>query len=295
MAPWLALPEQIDARIFNIAREVVGEAQTPNDKADALRLYFLREYEYTLSQPTAGAEDPLSDFVLNAKAGHCEHFATAFATMLRAVGVPARVVGGFQGGVWDRSANTVVFRLNNAHAWVEWYLPGRGWVTDDATPPFLGDTLGFFAEWMEWARRSWDEYVVDYALLDQMLVAQQVRQRVRNGSLLSWFNRAMLRRVGLVLGLLALGAVGVYVIRGRRRGVRQDPLAEAIERGLALAAARPLPGHLTFREMHQTLSGTKPALLTAIEAYEARERTCSGESESALYRFGERILSHSAP
>ena len=63
-----------------------------------------------------------------------EFFATAFAALLRAVGVPSRVVGGFMGGRWDASAEVVVFTPADAHAWVEWYLPGIGWILDDATP-----------------------------------------------------------------------------------------------------------------------------------------------------------------
>ncbi|MEM6532830.1 MAG: transglutaminaseTgpA domain-containing protein [Myxococcota bacterium] len=272
VTPWLELPEQVDRRVFELANTVVAGAETAQGKADALRRYFLREFDYTLAQPTAGSDDPLSDFVLEVKAGHCEHFATGYATMLRAVGVPARVVGGFQGGLWDSSSDTVVFRLNNAHAWVEWYLPSQGWVTDDATPPFLGDTLGFYAEWVEWARRSWDEYVVDYALLDQILVAQQVRQSFRDGNLLPAIDRNSLRRIAAGLGALALLALAVHMLLGWRRKQRRDPLAEAIERNLSQRVKSPLPTHVTFREMLQSLETTSRAraLLAAIDTYEAR-------------------------
>ena len=77
-------------------------------------------------------QDPLADFLFTRKQGHCEHFATALAVMLRTQGFAARVVAGFFGG--QRIGDHYVVRAGDAHAWTQLFVPGRGWVTYDATP-----------------------------------------------------------------------------------------------------------------------------------------------------------------
>ncbi|MEL6760884.1 MAG: transglutaminase domain-containing protein, partial [Myxococcota bacterium] len=272
---WLELPPDIDEAVFELARQLTADDATPYERARRLRSFFLQNFEYTLDQPTAGADDPLSTFVLDVKAGHCEHFATAFATMLRAAGVPSRVVGGFQGGIWDDSSNTVVFGLNNAHAWVEWYQPGVGWVTDDATPAFVGDTLSPLAMWMERVRRAWDDYVVDYGLMEQAAIAgnvgRQIRRFTSNHPRLS---RNWLQPLAIALAGLAWVLIGIHFWRRRQARISEDGLAQAIQRALEDETQSSLPAQQTFQETLDTIPDLPPwraeLLRHAIAHYHSR-------------------------
>ncbi|MEM6733619.1 MAG: transglutaminase-like domain-containing protein, partial [Myxococcota bacterium] len=245
--------------------------------------------------------DPLTEFVLDHRAGHCEHFATAFATMLRAVGVPSRVVGGFQGGVWDESSDTVVFGLNNAHAWVEWYQPGRGWVLDDATPPFQGDRLSLFAIVIEQAQRAWDDYVLDYGLVEQFQLARQVSRRFTDFNVGAGSGSKKIQRiVGLVVASIFVG-LGFWLWRRRRIAPSQDALAIAIERALSHVRGEPVTPAETFTEVLNLIESVPEwqshLLHQAVDHYEHRRfggRRYDVNREIELIRSLESVHKHNA-
>src|SRR5690606_13368344 len=87
---------------------------------------------YTLTPPLLG-EHPVDDFLFNTRSGFCEHYASAFAFLMRAAGIPARVVTGYQGGEVNPIGGYLIVRQSEAHAWVEVWLEGRGWVRIDPT------------------------------------------------------------------------------------------------------------------------------------------------------------------
>ena len=89
-------------------------------------------FSYTLS-PGAYEGDPVDEFWLDRKVGFCEHFATAFVVVLRSMGIPARLVTGYQGMDAQPEDGWFVVRQSNAHAWAEYWNPGRGWVRADPT------------------------------------------------------------------------------------------------------------------------------------------------------------------
>ena len=78
--------------------------------------------------------DPLAYFLFERKKGHCEYFASSMAVMLRTLGIPSRVVTGFQSGVYNPMTGWQVIRASDAHSWVEAWIDGRGWTTFDPTP-----------------------------------------------------------------------------------------------------------------------------------------------------------------
>lgn len=248
--PWLTVPGDLDARIAPLAAQTIGDAATPSAKADALRSFLVRNFRYTLEQPNGSTSDPLSAFLFSDRRGHCEYFAAALAAMLRTVDVPARVVGGFQGGFWDDNAQLVVFTTEHAHAWVEWYDDDLGWVLDDATPPSdrAGGRLNGFAAIVERMRRTWDDYVVDYGIAEQFQMFAQVSQSVRRLPV-------QMPHVSLKNTLIAVGAAAAlaFVVRTfRKRGFggrrREAPLARGLLDALQIALERPLPQTDTMRE-----------------------------------------------
>ncbi len=97
-------------------------------------------FSYTLS-PGAYEADPVDEFWLDRKVGFCEHFATAFVVVLRAMGIPARLVTGYQGTDPDPVDGLYTVRQSNAHAWVEYWNPQRGWVRADPTGAVAPDRI----------------------------------------------------------------------------------------------------------------------------------------------------------
>ena len=98
----------------------------------ALALFNEEPFVYTLSPPLLG-QQPVDEFLFGTRRGFCEHYAAAFVVLMRAAGVPARVVTGYQGGETNPVDGFVVVRQSDAHAWAEVWLAGRGWVRVDPT------------------------------------------------------------------------------------------------------------------------------------------------------------------
>ena len=93
---------------------------------------FRRNFVYTLEPPLLG-EHPVDEFLFSTRSGFCEHYASAFAVVMRAAGIPTRIVTGYQGGEMNALGNYLIVRQAEAHAWTEVWLKGRGWVRVDPT------------------------------------------------------------------------------------------------------------------------------------------------------------------
>ncbi len=119
--------------MWNIARRVTRNATTPYGAVLALEAWLRQTggFRYDESPPRV-AGPPLEVFVKKTKAGYCQHFAGAMALMLRLLGVPARVAVGFTSGA--RKDGAWVVTDHDAHAWVEVWFPGQGWIPFDPTP-----------------------------------------------------------------------------------------------------------------------------------------------------------------
>lgn len=130
---YLQLP-RLDPRVEQLARETTAGARTPFDKAMALQSY-LKTFEYDLRVPAGHSRDALASFLFDTRRGYCEQFAGSFAAMARSIGLPSRVAVGFTQGIRSPDDPTLYqVRGEHAHAWVEVYLEGFGWVPFDPTP-----------------------------------------------------------------------------------------------------------------------------------------------------------------
>ena len=128
-----ALPEARNVRTRQLAERMRADA--PDDAAyarAALELFRTGGFEYTLSPPRLDL-DSIDDFVFDSKRGFCGHFASAYVTLMRAAGVPSRVVTGYLGGEWNPIGGYFIVRQSDAHAWAEVWLDGRGWTRIDPT------------------------------------------------------------------------------------------------------------------------------------------------------------------
>jgi hypothetical protein len=119
--------------MYGVARRVVGRSTTPYAAVLALESWFRQTGGFRYDEsPPRGDGPPLVAFVTTTKAGYCQHFAGAMALMLRLLGIPARVAVGFTSGTRDGGDWVVTDR--DAHAWVEVWFAGQGWVPFDPTP-----------------------------------------------------------------------------------------------------------------------------------------------------------------
>ncbi|RDS80526.1 DUF3488 domain-containing protein [Dyella monticola] len=130
----LHLPDGFDPRAHALA-EQWRQRYGRNDAAiieAALAMFHNGGFRYTLLPAPLG-HDAIDDFLFNTREGFCEHYASAFTVLMRAAGIPARVVAGYQGGFWNNMGNYLLVRNSDAHAWSEVWLPGPGWVRIDPT------------------------------------------------------------------------------------------------------------------------------------------------------------------
>jgi transglutaminase-like putative cysteine protease len=128
----LALPS-ISPRVRAFAADLLRHYDDPGARVQAVLDYIRREnFVYTLTPPSLG-DDSVDQFFFETRRGFCEHYASAFATLMRAAGVPARVVVGYLGGEINPAGNYLIVHQADAHAWTEVVLPGRGWVRVDPT------------------------------------------------------------------------------------------------------------------------------------------------------------------
>lgn len=137
----LELPAGVAPRARALARRWADAAPGPAAIVErALGLFRQQEFYYTLTPPRLDG-DTVDAFLFESRRGFCEHYAGAFVFLMRAAGVPARVVTGYQGGEVNELGEYVIVRQSDAHAWAEVWLPGRGWVRVDPTGAVSPDRI----------------------------------------------------------------------------------------------------------------------------------------------------------
>lgn len=139
---YLQLPNTLPQRVIDLAKEIVEGKLSDYDKALAIESYFkLNGFRYETEGVPVPKEnqDYVDQFLFETKIGYCDNFSTAMVVMLRAVGIPARWVKGFAGGEEigsDGELKTYQITNNDAHSWVEAYIPKVGWVPFEPTIGF---------------------------------------------------------------------------------------------------------------------------------------------------------------
>ena len=130
----LSLPVGDNPRMREYARRLYRKADGEEDYIEkVLQEIREKEYRYTLRPPLLPKRDSVDTFWFDTQAGFCSHYAGAFVYLMRAAGIPARMVGGYQGGESNPVTGHMIVRQYQAHAWAEVWLEGRGWVRVDPT------------------------------------------------------------------------------------------------------------------------------------------------------------------
>ena len=184
-ATYLQLPPELDSRIPQLAAQITARSKTPYDKTVAIESYLRTRFGYTLELTGKPGDDPLAHFLFETRAGHCEYFASAMAVMLRTLDIPSREVNGFLPGEYNDLGGDYIVRASDAHSWVEVYFPGTGWLTFDPTPASSDDHSGLLSrlnQYIDWMELAWNEWVINYDFVHQVLLAQNLQRNSRNWS-----------------------------------------------------------------------------------------------------------------
>jgi transglutaminase-like putative cysteine protease len=192
---YLRLP-RVDERVRDLAARSAGAGKDDRQRATLLADHLRTQYAYTLTLPAVQPDDPIAYFLFERRKGHCEYFASSMAVMLRTVGIPSRVVTGFQSGVFNPISGWELIRASDAHSWVEAWIDGAGWVTFDPTPPAVRPLeLGIFDRarlYADAAEMFWNEWVLNYDLDRQLQIVTRV-----DGSNRTWNVNLMERWKGM--------------------------------------------------------------------------------------------------
>lgn len=239
------IPRNRNVRTIELARQMRESAGS--DEAfiqSVLTKFGSEEYYYTLEPPALDI-NAVDDFLFNTKRGFCEHFASAFTVMARSVGIPARVVTGYQGGEFNPMGDYFIVRQSDAHAWSEVWLEGRGWQRIDPTAAIAPERIerGLDAAIsaaedvpgrdlrqsavlsqlrLAWdaANTFWNDQVVEFSEVQQRWLLELVNIKDPRWEYLS---------VGLIVGLtgffLILSAYLTWQFKPRSR----DPVAHVYE------------------------------------------------------------------
>jgi transglutaminase-like putative cysteine protease len=280
----LQIPRSVRSSVEELAARWTAGATTPDAKLDAIERHFDAEFRYARAVPTLSGPDPVLDFLLVHKSGHCEYFATGMVLLARAAGIPARFVAGYR--VAERTPfGYYVVRERNAHAWVETWMPDRGWTTRDPTPEIdlpqnLEHDSGYLASLSDGLRVAW-EGLDDW--LQRRTLEQTTVAWVIGFAVLVWIIARGVRRRGVAdPGVrddeAALPCLETMLAALARAGVAHDGY-EPIER---LAARAPHPDAARLLERYAALRyggiGDPDALAGDMTAY-ARGFTPAGSAD----------------
>jgi len=297
----LRLPDGYNPRTVALAQRWRRENGPGNDAAIVERaLDMVRAgFGYTLETPLPGRHTA-DEFLFEWKQGFCEHFSSAFVILMRAAGIPSRVVTGYAGGYRNPFGGYWIVRNQDAHAWAEVWLDGRGWVRVDPTaavaPERIYDTIddraggGFRAlpgvlpmlDVGDWLRRGWNDLVLGFDANRQQALLRPLGLRSLDArKLVALFAACTVLALAWMLWLTA---------RGERRG---DPVLRAWHRlgrryarfGLARALHEPA---LRWTER---VAAARPADADTLRTLSARfvewryaRRTDGGEDPRPLVR-----------
>ncbi len=257
---WLALPQQYNPRALALAAQIRRESAEDQAAIDrVLQLFRSDPFRYTLEPPLLGVNS-VDDFLFSTRAGFCEHYASAFVVLMRAMGIPARVVTGYQGGQINPVDGYMIVRQSDAHAWTEVWLAQQGWVRIDPTAviaperisrdttttglaePVLGGLVNANSDTASWLRsmrfqweainNSWNQWVLNYTPDEQ----KNLLRSLGFGNI-DWQTLVLLL---LLAGGTVMAALAALLLGARRK---VDPLEIAYTQFCKHMARRGYPRH----------------------------------------------------
>lgn len=260
----------------------------------ALNYLTTHGFTYTLNPPLLPEQNRVDAFLFSSRQGFCEHYASAFVFLMRAAGLPARIVGGYLGGQYNPDGDYLIIRQQDAHAWTEVWLPGSGWVRVDPTaviaPARVNAGLATALSAPQataapnpnlWGRvklrldalqNRWNDLVIGYdGQQQQALLSRAGLGRIGSGTHL------------LTLALLTLLALLPAVLLIRTQGRPQDPAERALH-DLTLKLRLPRAPGETLTDYVGRIQHARPHLAPALNdvlnAYHAARYAPDGQQQA---------------
>lgn len=231
------LPGENNPKSREFARSMFAQSSNKEEYiGKVLQLFNTENFVYTLKPVTLG-DDPIDEFLLESKQGFCEHYAATFVFLMRAAGIPSRMIVGYQGGEFNGVGNYLAVRQFDAHAWAEVWIKDRGWIRIDPTtavaPERIEDGLQAAVEdtfledspfsWLRYSQtlwltelrlqlsaltHYWDSWVVGYNPSTQMKFMSQ------------FFDNMDFKRMGMILLVSVfsiLGMMAIFLLRTKEK------------------------------------------------------------------------------
>ena len=256
----LALPANANPRSRELASQMRKAAADERAYiAAVLGMFRSQNFYYTTTPPLLPSENPVDEFLFSTRAGFCEHYASSFAVLMRAAGIPTRIVTGYQGGELNTIGNYMTVRQADAHAWVEAWLNDDGWVRVDPTAavsparveagvaaavpqaeplPFMlrGEYL-----WLRRARMAWDSVANSWNQAVLGYTQDRQRQLMRRVGIddATWRSLATVMFIATGAITLLLAALMLHKLRASR----PDPVTAAYLRFCERLAKRGVKRH----------------------------------------------------
>lgn len=235
ISPWekkagLQIPEYTNPKTIQKGRELAQKYTRPDDIiSHVLKIFNQQNFYYTLHPPLLPGYNTVDRFLFETRRGFCEHFTSSFTLLMRAAGIPARVVIGFQGGTINPLNGVLTVRNTDAHAWSEVWMDQRGWVRIDPTAviapqrveknlnaalntseirpffmrydnPFIKDALLYW----DVIDNQWDQWVIGYNEETQQQVLNHIFNEKINFSEIFFLMMAAFMLVLLILSLIIM-------------------------------------------------------------------------------------------
>jgi protein-glutamine gamma-glutamyltransferase len=244
-------------RVYRVARELAAAARSPYAFVAAVQRYLSVSDGFSYNANPPAARYPLASFLFTSKQGYCQQFSGAMAMLLRMGGIPARVAAGFTAGAYDASRHRWVVTDIDAHAWVEAWFPGYGWVRFDPTPTSAPARGGAVAPPIIKAPAGIARATASlpHREIGSSSSPGRIAGRHAGGSISPWW---------IALAVAAILALGWPLARIVRASAGTEDLLTELERALA-RTRRPVPDGVTLVALEQRLS-TAPEAAAYIRA-----------------------------
>ncbi len=278
----LQLPGFGNKRLRELAQQWRQSEPTDRDIVNAaLRMFNSEDFFYTLEPPLLSNTSGMDDFLFNTRRGFCEHYASAFTLLMRAAGIPARVVTGYQGGEYNEAGNYFIVRQSDAHAWSEVWLQGDGWVRIDPTAAVAPERIesGLAAAlsegeastvpgssniyliyqleaYWDWTNAVWNRSILAYG--------PELQQRfLERFGIRDWYQMTLVLTISVV-GFLAI--LGGILLWQARKQIADDPVVREWGRFCSILARHKLPRlpHEGPRDFAQRATRARPDLAPEI-------------------------------
>jgi len=306
LALTLEYPDKVNPGTIEYGRSLAERFDRSEDIVnEVLTMFREQEYFYTLKPPALGS-NVVDEFLFGTRRGFCEHYAGSFALLMRAAGIPARIVTGYQGGEYNKVGNYLIVRQSDAHAWTEVWIENKGWVRVDPTAAVspgrieqgideaLSDETSSFRiqnrnpifgnllyNWDN-LQHSWNDWVLNYDQRKQMDFLSKLELGIDN-----WSDMVFTLVILMVVVIALFWTVTRYrerppkpaaceILLNRllqklsKRGIRKGPAEDT----------RAFLERLTAREFPQT-----EQLADIVELYNRIKYGRQGNSQSALSRM----------